>query len=166
MTLPLFMQEEIAMSTRFENDCMRVVKLHWPIVRRCSQRLRLAAAMASVLFCFVAWPPAAEAGTLIDARYEVGDNELVLEIAYQGTNPHHQFVLEWGSCRRDPDGSLGAVARLIDSDGHDIARENYRVWRRFDLSGLDCRPADVTVRLGPVSNRTVYVPPEPRRENP
>jgi hypothetical protein len=109
---------------------------------------------------------AAGAGTLLDARYEVGDNVLVLEIAYQGTNPDHQFVLEWGACQRDPDGTLGAVARLIDSDGHDIAREDYRVSRRFDLSGLNCRPADVTVRLGPVSNRTVYVPPLPRPESP
>jgi hypothetical protein len=165
MTLPLFMQEEITMSTRFENDCMRVAKRR-PIVRPGSQRLRLAAAMAAVLFGFVAWSLAAGAGTLIDARYEVGDNALVLEIAYQGTNPHHQFVLEWGACQREIDGNVGAVARLIDSDGHDIARENYRVLRRFDLSGLDCRPADVTVRLGPVSNRTVYVPPLPRRDSP
>ena len=155
------------MSTSFDNDRMRVVTRQSPTTRQDSrQRFRRGAAVAAVLSCLLAWPVAAGAGTLLDARYEVGDNELVLEIAYQGTNPDHQFVLEWGACQRDPDGTLGAVARLIDSDGHDIAREDYRVSRRFDLSGLNCRPADVTVRLGPVSNRTVYVPAEPRRENP
>jgi hypothetical protein len=115
-----------------------------------------AAITGSLLFCLL-WPASALA-TLLDASYDAGENRLVLEIAYQGTNPNHQFVLEWGSCQKAPNGNVTTVARLIDSDGHDIAREDYRVWRHFDLSAMPCRPAEVTIRLGPVSNRTVLVP--------
>lgn len=119
------------------------------------KRLRATAA-ASFLFCLLS--PASALATLLDAHYDAGTNRLAVEIAYQGTNPNHQFVLEWGACEKAPNGSFAAVARVIDSDGHDIAREDYRVWRHFDLSGLSCRPAEVTIRSGPISNRTVFVP--------
>jgi len=119
------------------------------------QSLLLAAGLALT-------PLPVAAQTLLEASYDPGRDRLVLEIAYQGTNPNHQFVLEWGACEAGSDGKTTAVGRLIDSDGQDAAREDYQVWRRFDLAGLSCRPADVTIRLGPVSNRTVSVP-APRR---
>ena len=102
------------------------------------------------------------AQTILDAYYSRGQDELVVEIAYQGTNPNHEFTIAWEGCQQQGEGRNVAVGRLIDSQGNDLAKTDYRVRRRFQLAGLTCRPAEVTVRLGPVSNRTVAVP-EARR---
>lgn len=80
----------------------------------------------------------------------------MVEIAYRGTRPDHDFRLEWGRC--EPGGP--AVARLIDRQGGDAARENFRVTERFDLAGAGCRPEQVTLRLGRVSHATVRIAEE------
>jgi hypothetical protein len=116
---------------------------------------------SGVALC-IGLPSVALCQTLLDASYDAGNNRLVLEIAYPGTSPDHDFYLDWGPCLRTEGGRSTIVARLIDRDGQDSASEDYRVWRTFDLAGLECRPADVTIRLGPVSNRTVSVPALPR----
>jgi len=103
-------------------------------------------------------PAIAPAQTLLEAAYEPAGDQLIVTIAYQGTHPDHVFALDWEACRKAADGRQTAVARIIDKDGKDVARQDFRVERRFDLAGLACRPADVTLRLGPVSNRTVSVP--------
>ena len=109
---------------------------------------------------FVAlWAAGSSMGqTILDAGYVASADQLVVEIAYEGTHPDHDFSLAWDACQASSDGRRSIVARLIDNQGSDVARTEYRVRRRFDLAGLDCRPADVTLRLGPVSNRTVFVP--------
>ncbi len=104
------------------------------------------------------FPAALRAQTILDAGYDPAADAIVLEIAYQGTHPDHRFRLDWEECHRDPDGSNSTVARLVDQDGGDFARDDYEVTRRFGVSALACRPAEVTVRLGPVSNRTISVP--------
>jgi hypothetical protein len=40
------------------------------------------------------------------------------------------------------------------------------VRERFSLAGLKCRPAAVTLRIGPVSNATPPVPAAPRARHP
>lgn len=104
------------------------------------------------------------AAALGSVAYDAAHDELVVEIIYRGTHPDHEFSLDWAQCRRRGDGNppYQAAARLIDAHGRDVAREDYRVTRRFDLSSLECRPALVTVRLGPTANRTVYLPEAPR----
>lgn len=98
-------------------------------------------------------PAAAPAADILSARYDAVAGELVVEIAYRGTRPGHDFRLEWGRC--EPGGA--AVARLIDRQGGDAARENFRVTERFDLAGAACRPEQVTLRLGRVSHATVRI---------
>lgn len=114
--------------------------------------------IARALACLLLLPGWAAAQTILDARYDAATDALLIEIAYQGTNPDHQFELEWDSCQKSPNGGLSIVARLVDRQGQDAARKDYEVTRRFSLAGMSCRPAEVTVRLGPTQNRTVSVP--------
>jgi hypothetical protein len=111
-------------------------------------------ALAAALF---AAPSFAPAQTILDASYSAAQDALVVEIAYQGTNPNHQFSVVWDACQQ-AGGRQSVVGRLIDAQGNDIAQKDFRVRRRFALADLPCRPADVTLRLGPVSNATVPVP--------
>ncbi|MCC7080210.1 MAG: hypothetical protein IT530_06035 [Burkholderiales bacterium] len=116
-----------------------------------------AAVLGFMLACWLLAPAYARAQTIVGAEYEAPD-ALVVEIAYRGTSPDHEFTLSWDPCRAAGNGAYTVVARLIDRQGKDRALNDYQVRRRFDLSGLECRPAELTIRLGPVSNRTVSVP--------
>jgi hypothetical protein len=112
----------------------------------------------SLLLCTLLAPAHALSQTILGAAYDASSDALVMEIAYQGTNPDHDFELAWDACEATGDGRYTVVARLIDRQGADLAQKDYRVERRFALSGLQCRPVEVTLRMGPVSNRTVTVP--------
>lgn len=103
----------------------------------------------------------ARAANLRDAFYDAEADQIVVDIVYSGTRDDHDFRIEWGKCDRNEDGLSGVAARLIDSQGDDIAREDFSVRERFRLAGIPCRPARVTLRLGPVSNLTVVVPQAP-----
>jgi hypothetical protein len=119
---------------------------------------RIARALGCALLCWLLVPAHALGQTILGASYDAPSDALVVDIAYQGTNPKHDFELAWDQCQSSGNGSHSVVARLIERQGEDKAQKDYQVRRRFDLSGLECRPAEVTVRLGPVSNRTVSVP--------
>lgn len=112
----------------------------------------------ALLAPLLALPLQGMAQTILDAYYNRTQDELVVEIAYQGTNPNHEFSIVWDGCQQAGEGRNVAVGRLIDSQGNDVAKTDFKVRRRFPLAGLACRPAEVTIRLGPVSNRTVSVP--------
>jgi hypothetical protein len=118
----------------------------------------MTAVLYCALLCWVVAPASALGQTILDASYDASSDAIVVEIAYQGTNPNHDFELSWDQCQKAANGGQTVVARLIDQQGKDTAQNDYRVRRRFDVSALGCRPAEVTLRLGPVSNRTVSVP--------
>jgi hypothetical protein len=107
-----------------------------------------------------AWTGAACAQTIAEARYDRARDELVVRILYRGTSDDHGFTLAWDPCMSVE--GRGAphqtAARIIDRQGDDAAMRDFDVTRRFALSGLACRPARVTLRLGPRSTATVYVP--------
>lgn len=91
------------------------------------------------------------------AAYDPLNDELVVEIVYRGTNPDHDFRVEWGRCN-GAGPAQRAVGRLIDEQGRDFAREEYRVQERLSLEALPCRPAMVTLRLGRIAHTNVFVP--------
>lgn len=95
----------------------------------------------------------ARAADILAAAYDPQTDEIVVDIAYRGTNPNHTFSLLWDPCK---DGRTSA--RLVDRQGNDEAREDYRVRERLSLKELPCRPAVVTLRLGRVAHEDVYVP--------
>ena len=103
----------------------------------------------------------AAAADIRDASYDAERDEIVVKIAYRGTNPDHDFTVQWGPCFETGGPPAGVVGRLVDQQGEDIAREEFRVTERIGLGGLACRPAVVTLRLGKVSHMRVYVPAAP-----
>lgn len=93
---------------------------------------------------------------ILDARYDAARDQIVAEIAYRGTNPDHDFTIQWGSCGGGDPARL--AGRLIDAQGSDLAREDYRITERIALEDMPCRPAIVTLRLGRTAHADVFVP--------
>jgi hypothetical protein len=112
--------------------------------------------------CIALLSPLAWSADIREAYYDPTGHELVVEIAYRGTLPDHDFTLRWGKCQRGEGESYGIAARIVDLQGHDEARENFRTQARFSLNNLECRPARVTLRLGRVSHETIVVPAPPK----
>lgn len=101
----------------------------------------------------------AEADDFAQVSYDAPDDQLVVSINYQGTNPGHQFSLKWGRCLESPDGhSRGIVGEVLDSQWQDPAQRSFQVTTRFSLTNLACRPADVTLRIAPEFHYTLHIP--------
>lgn len=96
------------------------------------------------------------AADILEARYNAARDEIEVVIAYRGTNPHHDFIVEWGKCSRES--PPRTVGRLIDRQGRDAAREDFRARARISLEEIPCRPALVTLRLGRTAHTNVFVP--------
>ncbi|MCC6213083.1 MAG: hypothetical protein IT513_18745 [Burkholderiales bacterium] len=111
-----------------------------------------------LLACALALSGAARAADIVRATYDPASDELVVEIAYRGANPGHDFVLNWDAC----DGAH-ASARLADRQGSENARQDFMVSERFGLADLPCRPASVTLRLGRTAHASVDIPAPPPR---
>jgi hypothetical protein len=114
---------------------------------------------AAALWLCVAAVAAAAAPNLMSARYDEETDELVVTLAYRGTNPDHTFSIEWGSCQ-----SAGAVgssrisARVIGSQEKDPARQSFTKTMRFSLQDLRCRPVTVTLFTAPQFTIHVMIP--------
>jgi len=92
---------------------------------------------------------------ILDAHYDAARDQIVAEIAYRGTNADHEFVVEWGRCSAESPPRL--AGRLIDRQGKDAAREDYRVSEEIPLRDMPCRPALVTLRLGRSAHADLFV---------
>jgi hypothetical protein len=117
---------------------------------------RYLAIFAAALTLFLAWP--AHAADIVEAHHDPASDQIVAQVAYRGTNPDHDFSVQWGECSDASPPRV--VGRLIDAQGDDIAREDYRVQTRIGLENIPCRPAIVTLRLGRVSHLDMFVPRE------
>jgi hypothetical protein len=96
------------------------------------------------------------AANILEARYDAARDQIVAEIAYRGTHPDHAFGVQWGACSESSPRRV--VGRLIDRQGRDHAREDYRTTERIALNAIPCRPAIVTLRLGRSAHTDVFVP--------
>jgi hypothetical protein len=94
----------------------------------------------------------AHAAAIRSAHYDARRDEIVVEIAYRGESPHHDFDVKWGPCAK-----AGVSARLVDRQGGEAARAPFVARERLPLRDLPCRPAQVTIRLGAASHATVRV---------
>lgn len=90
--------------------------------------------------------------------YDPATDELVIVVAYRGTNPDHEFSLKWGPCIDRGDNRREIVAELLDQQSQDAARKDFRKTVRMSLGGMDCRPASVTLRTAPRFYYTLTVP--------
>jgi hypothetical protein len=113
---------------------------------------------AAVLSAFVA--PAPHADTFSSVFYDPNKNELVVTIVYGGTNPDHQFSVQWGACQSLGDDGSGhqIVGEVLDSQWNDAAQHTFTKTLHFSLAGLNCRPATVTLRTAPRFEYTLQVP--------
>jgi hypothetical protein len=80
---------------------------------------------------------------------------------YRGTNPDHDFSLQWDECKTLPDGSNEVAAEVIDSQALDAAQQDFKKTVSLSLDGLPCRPAKVTLRAAPRSYVVVRIPAAP-----
>jgi hypothetical protein len=112
--------------------------------------------LAGALLISLGVMSATQAADILEAHYDTAADELVVDIAYRGTNPDHEFAVEWGRCSTES--PPRTVGRLVDRQGSDMAREDYRVEERLALDDIPCRPAIVTLRLGRAAHTDVYVP--------
>jgi hypothetical protein len=116
--------------------------------------------LVRVLMCLILslGPPASQADNFRKVAYDPATDEIVIVVGYRGTNPDHQFSLQWGPCRTRGDGRRELAGELLDSQSQDPARKDYRKTLRFSVANLDCRPATVTVRTAPHFYFTLELP--------
>ena len=93
-----------------------------------------------------------------NVSYDPAADELVIVVNYSGTNPDHQFTLNWGDCQTKDDNKNEIFGDLIDEQSRDAARQDYRKTLRISLADVDCRPATVTLRTAPRFFATVDIP--------
>lgn len=96
------------------------------------------------------------AADILHARYDAASDQIVAEIAYRGTNADHDFTIQWDRCQ--PGDPARLAGRLVDAQGRDVARQDYRITERIALDDMPCRPAIVTLRLGRTAHTDVFVP--------
>jgi len=103
---------------------------------------------------------AAYAATFTNAYYDAATSEIVVTMLYSGTNPDHEFSVQWSGCH--PLGSSGNQFQIAgdvqDSQWDDTARSTYTKTVRFNVASLNCHPATVTLRTAPRFETTVQIP--------
>jgi hypothetical protein len=123
-------------------------------------RIRAQRTLGISLFVF-AWgvlPEGAWADRFVNVHYDAVQDQLVVALAYRGTNPDHTFSLQWGPCKTLAKGGYQIEATVLDSQWQDAAKRDFTKTTRFSLAGLRCRPAELTVRTAPRFFYTLQVP--------
>jgi hypothetical protein len=123
-----------------------------------SARNRCALTAAATLTFLISG--AARAATFTNAYYDADTSEIVVTMLYGGTNPDHQFSVQWSSCR--PLGHSGNQFQIAgdvqDSQWDDTAQTTYTKTVRFNVANLNCHPATVTLRTAPRFETNVQIP--------
>jgi len=114
--------------------------------------LLLAAIAASVLSV------PARADNFAGVHYLARKDQLVITIAYRGTNPDHTFSLKWGPCQELDGGGRELSAEVLDRQSQDVERSDFKKTTRFSLADIPCRPAKVTLRSAPRFFATLQIP--------
>jgi hypothetical protein len=104
--------------------------------------------------------PAGYADSFSSAYYDQKTNELVVTMTYRGTNPDHQFSIQWDACQTlgDDASTHEIVGTVSDSQWNDDAQDSFTKTVRFSLAQVDCRPATVTLRTAPHFEYTLHIP--------
>ena len=99
--------------------------------------------------------------TVTSLRYDATNDQLVMNIVYRGTNPDHEFSVQWDECKRLDDERSQILGLLIDSQPDDLARKDFTTPFKIDLRDFPCRPAKVTIRTSAGFFMSVNVPAAP-----
>jgi hypothetical protein len=100
------------------------------------------------------------AAAFSSVAYDPKTDELIVAMSYQGTNPDHQFSVQWGDCQTSGDGgdTHQIVGVVVDSQWNDDALRAFTKTVRFSLAAVKCRPATVTLRSAPRFEYTLQIP--------
>ena len=122
---------------------------------RCPPSTRVIVGLVALL----AWwlPHAARADDFQQVSFDPSTDEIVIGVIYRGTNPDHQFSLQWDTCQTRGD-HQEILGNLLDQQGRDAARTEFRKTLRFSIADLGCRPALATIRTAPRFYATVRLP--------
>ncbi|WP_129644932.1 hypothetical protein [Peristeroidobacter agariperforans] len=112
----------------------------------------------SVCFAALLYVTPAAAVSVTALTYDPGKDQLVMTIAYRGTNPDHQFRVAWDACRQLDDERMQILGLLVDSQPDDLAREEFTTPLHIDLRDFSCRPSKVTIRTSAGFFASVDVP--------
>jgi hypothetical protein len=93
----------------------------------------------------------AVADNFADVHYDASTDDLVVTMRYRGTNPDHNFNVQWGMCTdfTDNPGVHRIDATIEDDQWKDPAREPFKKTIRVSLGQLTCRPAVLTLHTAP-----------------
>ncbi len=118
------------------------------------RHLGLLAAAATLLL------QTAHASNFGNVYYDKKTDQLVVTMHYSGTNPDHNFTLNWGECLANQSGDLpGATAEVLDDQFDDHAQQDFEKTMHFSLADMPCsRPASVTLRSAPRFFVTLTIP--------
>jgi len=101
----------------------------------------------------------ARADDFANVYYSSRTDQLVVTIAYRGTNPNHTFSLKWGQCKNQTqDGGGEVAAEVLDSQWQDVEQSDFKKTTRFSLVHIPCRPATLTLRSAPRFFATLTIP--------
>jgi hypothetical protein len=104
----------------------------------------------------------ARADNFVNVRYDATRDQLVLTMAYRGTNADHHFSLKWGTCQdARADGLHPIVAEVLDDQWQDSAERDFKKTSRISLAIMSCRPALLTLRTAPRFYYTLQIPGRP-----
>jgi hypothetical protein len=126
-------------------------------------------ALIAVAIALATAPAPARADWFGPVRYDPKGDQFIVTIMYDGTNPDHDFTIQWGTCRK-LEQTRGQPERpglpphqialsIVDNQGDDLAKKTYTTTITVPLATLTCRPARVSLLTG----LAVFRPPtDPR----
>lgn len=127
-------------------------------------RARGAAAWAPTLVLLL-MPLTGRTDNFQRVAYDASTDELVISMIYRGTNPDHQFSVQWGPCIDDDAGRHTISGEVLDQQFRDAARKNFKKTVRISVADLECRPAAVTLRTAPRFLYTLTLPARASQSN-
>lgn len=127
-------------------------------MRRATFRLVHNVRIGVACFAALLYVAPAAAISVTALAYDAGKDQLVLTVVYRGTNPDHQFKVQWDACTKLDDERMQILGLLVDSQPNDLARQDFSKPMRIDLRDFSCRPAKVTIRTSAGFFTSVDVP--------
>lgn len=112
--------------------------------------------VACIAALFYVSPAAAISVTRL--TYDTSKDQLVMTIAYRGTNADHEFNVHWEACKKLDEERMQILGLLVDSQPDDHARQEFTKPMRIDLRSFSCRPSKVTIRTSAGFFTSVEIP--------
>lgn len=98
----------------------------------------------------------AQAAFIQSGSFNPATQNLELNLVYSGGLKSHDFSLDWDKCQ-ELNGQLETAARLIDTGWDDTGKEELSQVVSFNLSEVQCKPAQLTIFSDRHSRLTLWI---------